>query len=150
MTQMFQRVGCTSCRTSGWRTSSHQREWGEYLFYLTVFTPLRYKTDPSRQTCLLFSAAPTSSVFPVCCLLEEWPGSLTGQSLFHPTSSSLVTRQVRFRFQFPDSFKINNSKCPCRSCCFVCLPLSSWRKISQWFPGRSAGADQRRGCSLAV
>lgn len=98
VTQMFQQVGCTSCLMSGWRTSSNHQEKGECLFFLAVFTTVHFKNDPSSRACHLFSAAITSSACPVCYLLEEWPGSLTGRSQFHPTFSSLVSRQVCFKF----------------------------------------------------
>lgn len=106
VTQMFQPVGCTSCLMSGWRISSHLQEKGSYLLCPAAFSAVcLYKTGRlSTWTCPLVFAAIMSSVFPACCLQEGWPASVTGLSLFPPTYSSLVSRQVGVCDQYPSWF----------------------------------------------
>lgn len=60
----------------------------------TIYTCLVLICD--LLNLLSSSAATMSSAFPVCCLLEEWLVSATGQSPFHLMFSSLVSRQVSF------------------------------------------------------
>lgn len=61
--------------------------------YVQTSVTLYKKTS---ELCCLFPAATMSSAFPACCLLEGWPGSLTGLSQFRRTCSSLVSKQVCF------------------------------------------------------
>lgn len=97
------------------------------------------------RSFFLLPAAITNSVFPACCLLEEWLESATGPWPFHLTFSSPVFRQVGF---FPPEWlKRRASRLPSVDLYFS---FSSWGKISQRFPGCSAGADKRRGRGLAV
>lgn len=89
--QMFPPVGCTSCPTSGWKTFSHQQEKGYYL--ILSFSEFCCKTSSEAVVCF-FYAATMSSAFPAYCLLEGWPGSLTGLSPSHLTCLNLVSKQV--------------------------------------------------------
>ena len=76
-------------------------------FFSSQYLHVCLKKQQNSHISGVSPAATTSSAFPVCCLPEEWPGSSTGPSQFHPTSSSLVSRQVRFRIRFNICLSVN-------------------------------------------
>lgn len=117
---MCRQAGCTSCPTSGWRTSSHLQEWGEHLFSSRVSTVVCYQKTSELFNLFSFLTATMNSVFPACCSLEGWPGSLTGPSQSPRMCSSLVSKQVGVQARLVVEFKMSLP---------VWISFQGWKRI---------------------